>query len=142
MSKAGRYRPDPVEVDTGASERPTPAAGVNTGRAVSAPAGAGHEAMTSLVSEDDLAAAASALAGPDTPLTAAEHAAAHSDKRLLPGRLQPVRRAICRGEDPLGSAFCRLRSPQIRRKQGAVYTPRPIVDAMIAWAAGEGRPPG
>ena len=141
MSKAGRYRLDPMEVDTKASERPTPAAGVDTGRAVSAPAGAGHEAMTSLASEDELAAAASALAGPDTPLTAAEHAAAHNGKRLLPGRLQPVRRAISRGEDPLGSAFCRLRSPQIRRKQGAVYTPRPLVDAMIAWAAGEGRPP-
>ena len=30
---------------------------------------------------------------------------------------------IRRGEDPLGWAFCRLRTPEVRRAQGATYTP-------------------
>jgi len=34
----------------------------------------------------------------------------------------------------LGNIFCRLRPPAERRKLGAVYTPAPIVDAMLAWA--------
>ena len=51
-----------------------------------------------------------------------------------------VREAIRNGEDPLGDAFCRLRSPERRRRQGAVYTPRPIVEAMLDWAQGHARP--
>ncbi|MDE0443087.1 MAG: N-6 DNA methylase [Gammaproteobacteria bacterium] len=49
--------------------------------------------------------------------------------------------AIKAGEDPLGEQFCRLRSAEVRRRDGAVYTPRPIVDAMVRWAAGTGRNP-
>ena len=44
-----------------------------------------------------------------------------------------VRERIQRGEDPLGDAFLRLRCPAERRELGAVYTPRPIVDSMVAW---------
>ncbi|MBI4703625.1 MAG: class I SAM-dependent methyltransferase [Deltaproteobacteria bacterium] len=46
------------------------------------------------------------------------------------------RAAIARGDDPLGDAFCALRSPAERRPFGATYTPRAIVSAMIEWAAG------
>jgi hypothetical protein len=46
-----------------------------------------------------------------------------------------LRRAIADGGDPLGAAFCALRPPEIRRKMGATYTPKPIVDSMIEWAA-------
>lgn len=92
-------------------------------------------------SESALAALAVALAGPDAPLTAGERA-------VLPERppppstrdLERLRRAIAGGDDPLGAAFCRLRSPEARRARGAVYTPRPIVDAMIAWAARQSAP--
>lgn len=42
--------------------------------------------------------------------------------------------AIRRGEDPLGDAFCSLRSPLVRRSSGAVYTPYRIVNAMAQWA--------
>ena len=44
------------------------------------------------------------------------------------------------GEDPLGDAFCRLRASAVRRAQGATYTPRRIVDAMLGWAASRGKP--
>lgn len=43
--------------------------------------------------------------------------------------------AIAEGDDPLGDAFCSLRSPAARRPRGATYTPRPIVRAMADWAA-------
>jgi len=45
------------------------------------------------------------------------------------------RDAIASGSDPLGDAFCALRSPAERRPMGATYTPRAIVSAMTEWAA-------
>ena len=42
---------------------------------------------------------------------------------------------IQRGKDPLGDAFSHLRSPELRRQQGATYTPALIVKAMVQWAA-------
>lgn len=56
--------------------------------------------------------------------------------------LDELREAIQAGHDPLGADFIRLRSPAVRREQGAVYTPAAIVEAMIEWAAAEpGAPP-
>jgi hypothetical protein len=46
-----------------------------------------------------------------------------------------AREAIERGEDPLGETFCRIFSNEERRPKGATYTPQPIVDAMLEWAA-------
>jgi len=46
-----------------------------------------------------------------------------------------VREEIRAGQDPLGDAFCALRSPVERRPAGATYTSRDIVWAMVAWAA-------
>ncbi len=57
-----------------------------------------------------------------------------------PEHVETIRRAIAHGDDPLGRAFCELRSPGTRRERGAVYTPRPIIDAMVRWAAREGVP--
>jgi adenine-specific DNA-methyltransferase len=51
-----------------------------------------------------------------------------------------IRERILAGEDPLGDAFCRLRSPAERRKQGATFTPLPIARAMIEWAEGVATP--
>jgi hypothetical protein len=42
---------------------------------------------------------------------------------------------IARGEDPLGDAFCALRSRERRRALGATYTPDPIVSAMTSYCA-------
>lgn len=60
----------------------------------------------------------------------------------LPARAQvaAAQAAIDAGEDPLGEAFCRLRSPVVRRPSGATYTPLPIVRAMVDWAAEQGAP--
>ena len=56
-------------------------------------------------------------------------------RALIGGQAAPFRAAIAAGGDPLGDALCALRSPAERRPLGATYTPRPIVDAMIGWAA-------
>jgi adenine-specific DNA-methyltransferase len=45
-----------------------------------------------------------------------------------------VRQRILEGEDPLGEAFCKLRSPAERRSMGATFTPGTIIDAMVDWA--------
>lgn len=54
--------------------------------------------------------------------------------------LKQVRQAIQRGEDPLGERFCALRSAGERRRQGATYTPKPIVEAMIQWVRAQPAP--
>ena len=43
---------------------------------------------------------------------------------------------IQNGHDPLGEMFCAVRTPPQRRIQGAIYTPLPIVRAMVK-SAGE-----
>ncbi len=43
-------------------------------------------------------------------------------------------------EDPLGDAFCAIRTAPTRRASGAVYTPQAIVTAMVDWAANAGAP--
>ena len=100
----------------------------------------GDQGMILPGSECELAATAAALAGPDAPLTTAERAIVADTDAPLPNSLQQLRLAISRGEDPLGSAFRQLRTPEVHREQGAVYTPRPIVDAMVNWAVGEPSP--
>ena len=76
------------------------------------------------------------------PATEAELAALATELTSLPcpGRVERFARAIAAGDDPLGDAFCRLRPPRTRRRHGAVYTPRPIVESMLRWAAGAGEP--
>ena len=91
-------------------------------------------------SERELAALAAALAGRDAALTAAERAAAMGAPPPSSRLLDRTRLAILQGGDPLGDAFCRLRSPKTRRARGAVYTPRAIIDAMVAWAADRATP--
>ena len=44
------------------------------------------------------------------------------------------------GRDPLGEEFLTARPAASRRRRGAVYTPKSIVDAMIAWAKAHGTP--
>jgi hypothetical protein len=71
-----------------------------------------------------------------------------STEEALTHRLSPVDQRLTRdfksqiaaGADPLGTAFCILRSPETRREQGATYTPDAIVKSMVAWAADFGTP--
>jgi adenine-specific DNA-methyltransferase len=52
-----------------------------------------------------------------------------------PGQASQIRDLILAGEDPLGDAFCRLRDPARRRPAGQTFTPRPVVQSMVGWAA-------
>ena len=47
---------------------------------------------------------------------------------------------VHRGGDPLGEAFCKLRSADVRRTTGAVYTPMAIIETMCSWAKSAGMP--
>ena len=62
--------------------------------------------------------------------------------RLADALVDHTRAEILRGEDPLGQALCTLRSPEVRRSQGATYTPDAIVRSMLAWAGAQKREPG
>ncbi len=91
--------------------------------------------------EGELVALAGALAAPAARWSAAERRVlSQSDGNPDPDQLEAVRRAILRGEDPLGDALCRVRSAEDRRRKGAIYTPQGIVSAMMQWAARHGKP--
>ena len=93
--------------------------------------------MSALATEADLIAAAASLAGDLGGLSAAEHRLVRNLPKVGESILAPLRDEIAEGDDPLGEAFCRIRSPSTRRIQGATYTPADIVDAMISWSAAE-----
>ncbi len=88
------------------------------------------------MTEQELVAAALALGAREVgALSPAEKTIAATATRLSEDVVRSFRVAIARGEDPLGDAFCALRSPVERRPMGATYTPSAIVTAMTAWAA-------
>ena len=93
--------------------------------------------MNALATEPDLIAAAASLAGPPERWSAAERRLARNLPRAPESTLTLLREEIADGRDPLGAAFCRIRSPLVRRNHGATYTPGDIVDAMVTWSAGE-----
>ena len=80
----------------------------------------------SLRTERELGAVAAELASKRGPL------AGRPPKR---GLVEALRDQIRAGGDPLGEAFCRIRTPQERRNQGATYTPPAIVENMLEWTA-------
>ena len=94
--------------------------------------------MTELGTEEALVSASAALIENHRGWSAAERALLRRQLPTIPATtIASLRRAIRDGGDPLGEAFCRIRSPAARRVHGATYTPRDIVEAMVAWAAGE-----
>jgi predicted RNA methylase len=93
-----------------------------------------------ITSERDLAGLAAALIVRPR-LTADERALVPRSLKFSRRQLAAIRARIRAGDDPLGEFFCTIRSPEVRRDQGATYTPRTIIDAMIAWAAAEPTPP-
>lgn len=50
------------------------------------------------------------------------------------GLVAKCKQQILTGDDPLGEALCRLRTPDVRRESGSTYTPIPVVHAMVGWA--------
>ena len=85
--------------------------------------------------ERALATVCVALGGADAELTAREVALVESFDGEAPqrGATAAARARIRKGLDPLGGAFCALRSPRERRADGAFYTPPSIVRSMVSW---------
>ncbi len=87
-------------------------------------------------SERELAGLALALGASQVGgWSAAEERLAAKAERVSEAVVVNLRGRIRAGEDPLGQAFCTLRPPAERRSRGATFTPPPIVDAMVQWAA-------
>jgi adenine-specific DNA-methyltransferase len=63
-----------------------------------------------------------------------------SNRHLTKATLSALRELMRSGFDPLGEAFCALRTQAERRDSGATYTPDPIVHSMVEWAAEHGKP--
>jgi adenine-specific DNA-methyltransferase len=87
--------------------------------------------------ERDLVAAALALGAENVkPWSEQESGLALAAKGVVfPKRILAIlRELILNGYDPLGEAFCMLRSADLRRETGAIYTPRPIIQTMVDWA--------
>jgi adenine-specific DNA-methyltransferase len=97
--------------------------------------------MSLVASERELAVLAVRLGARKVPTwSTAEAALARDLPAVAADRLAWATSAIGRGRDPLGDAFCALRSAEERRPQGATYTPFRIVDAMLRWAKSFGQP--
>lgn len=78
-------------------------------------------------------------AGPLAGVSPAERRLLHGSRTetVSEAVADAVRERILTGGDPLGEAFLHLRRPAERRESGAIYTPRPIVDSMVAWLSQE-----
>ncbi|MGB5196234.1 MAG: methyltransferase [Candidatus Deferrimicrobium sp.] len=97
--------------------------------------------MIRIHAENELASLALALIGPGAKLSSTERDYAIVVRRHPDGALvKATRRSIAAGDDPLGGCLTRIRTPEVRRPDGATYTPAPIVESMLAWAASEGTP--
>jgi hypothetical protein len=94
------------------------------------------------IADERLLAAVAAALGAETVgiLSASERELLNGTPHVPSDLLADVRRRIRAGEDPLGTAFCEIRSVNQRRLQGAVYTPGQIVAAMLDWAQTIGQP--
>lgn len=89
-----------------------------------------------LSSEKGIVALAMALGADGVGgLTPAEKALAKALPDVKVSEVNALRSKIRDGGDPLGEAFCAVRSADLRRESGAVYTPYKIVEAMLGWAA-------
>jgi len=95
-----------------------------------------------LASERQLVSTAAALGAAGVPtLSKREQRALRGAFPVAANQVEELRSAIRAGADPLGEAFCRLRSAEERRASGATYTPNEIVNSMVSWSASLGREP-
>lgn len=93
--------------------------------------------LEALASQSRLLGAAVALGAEGVPgMSACERDLGAAELIVPTAReLKQLRQRIRSGGDPLGDAFCLMRTPIERRGHGATYTPSTIVQAMIEWAA-------
>lgn len=87
------------------------------------------------------AAVAEAVRGADGDAGAGPRAAggelAADSELAADEELAAIRDRIRGGQDPLGDALCLLRGRVQRRALGQTFTPRPVIECMISWAADE-----
>lgn len=96
----------------------------------------GHTNQVELNSVQDLISAAIGLGAHKVGDWSRNELDLATSVRTLPsGQIQRIRKEINGGHDPLGETLCSLRSPEERRGLGATFTPLPIVEAMVSWAA-------
>ena len=91
--------------------------------------------------EGGLAAVALAL-GADSirSITETELKLVSKQTTVSPQLAHKLTEQIRNGQDPLGTAFCVIRTTESRRKHGAIHTPSTIVRSMLDWAQVEGVP--
>lgn len=90
-----------------------------------------------ILSEADLIASAIALGAENVGKWSQQETALVSSSRgtrISKKQVATLRDLIRSGYDPIGEAFCALRSSEERRESGATYTPGPIVQTMVDWA--------
>jgi len=101
------------------------------------------EHMSVPTSIPELIATACALGAADTgTLSPGERALVRKHAAAFPrtADLEWIASRIRSGHDPLGDAYCAIRTPAQRRPLGQTYTPQAIVRAMVAWADDRGAP--
>jgi len=82
-----------------------------------------------------LISVAGRLIGDGVMLTSQEQAIIASNAVEVSDELvELVRAAILESGDPLGAAFCRIRTPKDRRQFGQTFTPQDAVIGMFQWA--------
>lgn len=98
--------------------------------------------MTKLNTQNDLISACVALIGDASKLTSAEKKLVKTIplSTITLAELRSLRSAIRKGKDPLGDAFIAIHTAAMRRSEGAIYTPLPIVQSMLRWLTREASP--
>jgi hypothetical protein len=86
-----------------------------------------------------LVSVAAAIIG-KSELSLQEHNVINTYRTVISEELvQMAVSAISDGTDPLGSAYCIVKSPKERRDTGQTFTPLEAVTGMFAWAEGQGK---
>jgi methylase of polypeptide subunit release factors len=99
---------------------------------------ASDQLLDSLASLPRLLGAAVALGAERVPgLSPAEQSLGREVQAVPPPapELRRLTSLIRDGQDPLGDAFCIMRTAADRRVDGATYTPPAIIAAMVGWAS-------
>ena len=100
-----------------------------------------REEANPLQTEAALAALSVALGAEETGDLVKEEARLLTGAPTLPQDfVRKIKARIQANGDPLGDAFCAIRTAAERRTTGAIYTPKQIVTSMFDWAASVGVP--
>ena len=91
--------------------------------------------VSAMSDEKDIAAIAGSLGATSVNGFSEDEAALLAlDSQPRDRLVRAVSARIQSGQDPLGEAFCRIRTPIERQEVWAVYTPKAIIDGMLSWA--------